>query len=160
MATNSTKEINKPKGGSVCAVSTCVIYSAKSKHEGRTDISFHRCKRADKWNPSSSFICSDHFNNDDYIRNLQAELLGYTPKGRQLKPDAIPTFNLPGHFIQGDEVSTSTTNSNKRMETKAARQAHEEIITLALNAEIPSVLNKLPTTSIDENKDYKTLYYD
>lgn len=31
---------------------------------------------------------------------------------------------------------------------------------MALNAEIPSVLNQLPTTSIDENKDYKTLYYD
>lgn len=81
-----------------------------------------KCKRADKWNPSSSFICSDHFNNDDYIRNLQAELLGYTPKGRRLKSDAIPSLNLPGHFIQGGEVSTSTTNRNKRMETKAARQ--------------------------------------
>jgi len=76
-----------------------------------------------KWNPSSSFICSDHFNNDDYIRNLQAELLGYTPKGRRLiKPDAIPTLNLSGYFIQGDEVSTLTTNRNKRIETKAAKQ--------------------------------------
>ncbi|XP_022160850.1 THAP domain-containing protein 4-like [Myzus persicae] len=138
MATNET---NKPKGGSVCAVSTCVNYSAKSKNEGRTDISFHRfpkdlfyqkqwihkCKRADKWNPSSSFICSDHFKNDDYVRNLQAELLGYTPKGRRLKPDAIPTLNLPCHFIQGDEVSTSTTNRNKRMETKAAQQVIVEV---------------------------------
>ncbi|VVC27336.1 Zinc finger, C2CH-type,Transposase protein, partial [Cinara cedri] len=168
----ATKKINKSnKGGSVCAVPTCVNYSGKLKHEGRTDISFHRfpknlayrkqwmykCKRADKWNPSSSFICSDHFNTDDFIRNLQAELLGYTPKGRRLKFDAIPTLNLPGHFIK---VSTSTANRNKRMETKAAKQAHDEIITLALNAEIPSVLNQLPTTSIDENIDYKTLYYD
>jgi len=31
---------------------------------------------------------------------------------------------------------------------------------LALNAEIPSVLNQLSTTSIDENNDYKTLYYE
>jgi len=34
----ATNEKNKPKGGSVCAVSTCVNYSAKSKNEGRTDI--------------------------------------------------------------------------------------------------------------------------
>jgi len=75
-----------------------------------------------KWNPNSSFICSDHFSNDDYICNLQAELLGYTPKRRRLKPDAIPTLNLLGHFIQGDKVSTSITNRNKKMEIKAAKQ--------------------------------------
>lgn len=40
----ATKEINipKPKGGSVCAVSTCIYYSGKAKHDGRSDISFHR----------------------------------------------------------------------------------------------------------------------
>lgn len=38
----ATKPTNKPKGGSVCAVSTCLYYSEKAKQEGRTDISFPR----------------------------------------------------------------------------------------------------------------------
>lgn len=32
----------KPKGGSVCAVSTCVNYSGKLKQDGIASISFHR----------------------------------------------------------------------------------------------------------------------
>lgn len=81
-----------------------------------------KCKRADNWNPSSSFICSAHFKNDEFIRDLQAELLGYTPKGRRLKPEAIPSLNLPRHCIQGDQVSTSTSNRSKRMEAKSFKQ--------------------------------------
>lgn len=38
----ATKPTNKPKGGSVCAVSTCVYYSENAKQEGRTDVCFHR----------------------------------------------------------------------------------------------------------------------
>ncbi|XP_060846212.1 peroxynitrite isomerase THAP4-like [Rhopalosiphum padi] len=110
---------NKHKGGSVCAVSTCVNYSGKLKQDGISNISFHRfpknstlqkewilkCKRADNWNPSSSFICSAHFKDDEFIRDLQAELLGYAPKGRRLIPDVIPSLNLPGPCIQGNQVS-------------------------------------------------------
>jgi len=81
-----------------------------------------KCKRADNWNPSSSFICSSHFKNDEFIRDLQAELLGYAPKGRRLKPDAIPSLNLPGLCIQGNQVSTSTSNRSKRMEAKSSKQ--------------------------------------
>lgn len=63
-----------------------------------------------------------HFRNDDFIRDLQAELLGYVPKRQRLKPDAIPTLNLPGHCIQGDKVSTSASYRKKRMEAKASKQ--------------------------------------
>lgn len=34
--------INKHKGGSFCAVSTCVNYSGKLKQDGIANISFHR----------------------------------------------------------------------------------------------------------------------
>lgn len=81
-----------------------------------------KCKRADNWNPSTSFICSTHFKDDEFIRELQAQLLGYAPKGRRLKPETIPSLNLPGHCIQRDKVSTSATNRNKRMEAKSSKQ--------------------------------------
>lgn len=35
-----------------------------------------KCRRGDNWNPNSSFICSDHFTAEDYVRDLKAELLG------------------------------------------------------------------------------------
>lgn len=73
-------------------------------------------------NPSSAFICSEHFSNDNFIRDLQAELLGYTSKGRRLKPNAIPTLNLPGYCIQGNAVSTSIINRKRRMEAKLTKQ--------------------------------------
>lgn len=30
------------RGGSSCAVATCISYSGKIKKDGRTDVSFHR----------------------------------------------------------------------------------------------------------------------
>ncbi|XP_060847209.1 uncharacterized protein LOC132926823 [Rhopalosiphum padi] len=170
---------NKHKGGSVCAVSTCVNYSGKLKQDGISNISFHRfpknsalqkewilkCKRADNWNPSSSFICSAHFKDDEFIRDLQAELLGYAPKGRRLIPDVIPSLNLPGPCIQGNQVSTSTSNRSKRMEAKSSKQAHDEVITMALNTEIQSSSNESTllhdsTEEPPEIIDYKCLYRD
>lgn len=140
---------NQNKKGELKFHSTGFQRTSLIRNSGYTNVNMRICG-----------ILAHHFNNGDYIHNLQAELLDYTPKGRRLKPNAIPTLNLPGHFIQDNEVSTSSTNRNKRMETKADKQAHEEVIILALNTEIPLILNQLPTTSIDENKDYKTLYYD
>lgn len=34
------------------------------------------CKRANKFNPGTSAICSTHFTQNDYKRDLQNELLG------------------------------------------------------------------------------------
>ncbi|XP_016664281.1 THAP domain-containing protein 4-like [Acyrthosiphon pisum] len=140
----------KSKGGSCCAVASCKNYSGKAKNTGRTDLSFHRfpkddlllkvwsnkCRRNDVWNPSKSFICSDHFKEDDYVRDLKSELLGYAPRVKILKTNATPSLNLPdGH----DKcVSESGIQRQKRRETKIFRQAHDEIITLALNDNVPS----------------------
>lgn len=85
-----------------------------------------KCKRAGKWNPSSSCICSVHFKDDEFIRDLQSELLGYAPKRRILKPGAIPSLNLPG--LQENKVSTSTANRNKRMEAKFSKQVSSMLI--------------------------------
>jgi len=39
-----------------------------------------KCKRGDHFNPDTSFICSDHFNVDTFVRDLKAELLGSISK--------------------------------------------------------------------------------
>lgn len=41
-----------------------------------------KCYRAGKWNPETSCVCSEHFLDDDYIRDLKAELMGNVPKRR------------------------------------------------------------------------------
>ena len=89
----------------VCTITT------STNNAGRTGrlLSFHifprkgdirkqwivACKRADDFNPDTSRICSEHFVAEDYIRDLKAELLGYTPKKNFLKDDAVPHSNLP-----------------------------------------------------------------
>lgn len=35
-----------------------------------------KCKRMDNWNPIESYICSNHFCENDYMRDLKAELFG------------------------------------------------------------------------------------
>lgn len=35
-----------------------------------------RCKREDKFNADTSYVCSVHFTENDYERDLQNELLG------------------------------------------------------------------------------------
>ena len=44
--------------------------------------------------PQSMGICSLHFTDNSYKRDLQAELLGIAPK-HELKENAVPTCNLP-----------------------------------------------------------------
>lgn len=165
---------SKAKGGSCCAVASCINYSGKVKNLGR-DISFHRfpkdleckkkwilkCRRKDDWNPNSSYICSEHFTAENYVRDLKAELLGYTPKVRYLKSDAIPSLNLPIDHTQTDKVSTSTLNRRNRMESRLKKQVHNEIIASAISSDVQSssnistiYLEDEPTQSIN----YKYLY--
>lgn len=54
-----------------------------------------KCRRRDLLNPKTSFICSIHFRENDFVRDLKAELLCYIPKVRLLNPVAIPTLHLP-----------------------------------------------------------------
>lgn len=35
-----------------------------------------KCRRGDSMNPCLSYMCSEHFSDDAYVRNLKAELLG------------------------------------------------------------------------------------
>jgi hypothetical protein len=45
------------------------------------------------FNPDSSCVCSNHFVDEDYDRDLRNELLGL-PQKRKLKKEAVPSQNL------------------------------------------------------------------
>ncbi|KAJ8971271.1 hypothetical protein NQ317_001173 [Molorchus minor] len=51
------------------------------------------CKRGDKFNSNTATICSIHFTQNDYERDIQNELLGL-PLRRVLKKTAVPILNL------------------------------------------------------------------
>ena len=84
--------------GTRCTVGACTNSRAKAKKSGNYGISFYgfpkdkklreiwvqRCGRGGKWNPDSCHVCSKHFTEEDYERNLQAELLNL-PAKRKLK---------------------------------------------------------------------------
>lgn len=54
------------------------------------------CGRPAKFNDQTSRICSKHFSETDYVRNLQHEFLNYVPsQGPKLKADAVPHLDLP-----------------------------------------------------------------
>lgn len=82
-----------------------------------------KCRRGDLFNPKTSFVCSVHFREDDFIRDLKAELLGYTPKSRLLKPVAIPTLHLPKDHASLP-MSQSMINRQNRMAAKLKKQVN------------------------------------
>ncbi|KAL1488226.1 hypothetical protein ABEB36_015181 [Hypothenemus hampei] len=90
-----------------CAVSNCSNYNKKTKGTGVKYFSFPKdfkmcnkwfsmCNRKDPVNFKNACICSIHFSEDAFDIPMQQRLLGYAPKtARRLKPDAMPTLNLP-----------------------------------------------------------------
>jgi len=91
---------NRSRSHSVCAVAVC----HSPKGEG---ISYHRfpkdpnlrqkwinaCLRKDAFRPDFAQVCSQHFIDDDFDRDLRNELLGL-PTKRKLKASAIPSQML------------------------------------------------------------------
>jgi len=91
---------------SSCAVAICklnfdhgkilgqkIAYYRFPKDENLRKIWITKCRRADQFNPDTSRICSLHFTEDSFERDLKAELLNQTPR-LLLKSIAIPTIRL------------------------------------------------------------------
>lgn len=83
-----------------CAVLMCRNNSSKERSSFEKNIKYFpfpvnsdlrikwivACQRIEEWTPESSYICSEHFAETDFERDLNAELLKLPPK-RILKPE-------------------------------------------------------------------------
>ncbi|XP_067011057.2 THAP domain-containing protein 1 [Anabrus simplex] len=89
-----------------CAVATCGHHNRKTKgmnivyHIFPKDPTVRKrwidaCKRSDNINLKYATVCSAHFTDEDYVRDLKSELLGLQPS-KVLKSGAVPTLNLSG----------------------------------------------------------------
>lgn len=77
------------------------------------------CCRDDNFNTKNARICSRHFDSSDYARNLQQEYLGYTTKScRKLKPEAVPSKNIPKANVMNDASVARYQRTVKRNQSK------------------------------------------
>ena len=129
-----------------CAVADCSnsLYSAKGSDSPKSVIlhKFPRpnsvnynqwvncCKRGDKFNPATSFICSAHFTNADYKRDLKHELLGLPPRRiLRLETGSIPTL-FPNRATCSQTISTFIDN-RKILDAKSRRK---EVVAELINS--------------------------
>jgi len=75
------------------------------------------------WNPKTAYICSDNFTNNDFVRDLKAELLEYEPKKQYLKNNVLPSLNLPLDHSQ-TPLSEYSLNRRNRMNVKDKKQVN------------------------------------
>lgn len=71
-----------------------VIYHVSPKEENRREIWRQNCNNPNPlWNPKRFYICSQHFTNESYERDLEHELLNLPPR-KKLKDTAVPSLCL------------------------------------------------------------------
>jgi len=112
-----------------CAVFSCnnqtggffpnksVTFHSFPRHTGVRKEWIHQCRRTDSFNVERSKVCSLHFKDADYQRDLQSELLGQPlRKKRKLLETAVPSVNL------GDDQ----TQELKRLERTSSRESRRE----------------------------------
>lgn len=66
----------------------------------------HACKREEVG--TNARVCSDHFHESDFERDLRAELLNSKPK-KLLKPNVVPSCKLPGKSATKDVLASCGT---------------------------------------------------
>jgi len=117
-----------------CRVDSCRNSVKGTKH---TDISFHKfpknphlrkvwikfTRKPGSWNPDNSYICSDHFSPDEFIRNLQAELLQLPARRRVLKKTAVPSV-----YNAHKKPSEAKQKRIKRYEERERKRIVEELL--------------------------------
>ncbi|GBN24800.1 hypothetical protein AVEN_98608-1 [Araneus ventricosus] len=115
---------------SVCVVATCPNYHRKTKGKGviyhtfpvcsnRNKIWISKCKRQDHINVKYVRIYSDHFRPSDYMDDMKNRLLGLNQK-KILKPDAVPSVNLPLQD-NGENILSRSERKRKRSILREAK---------------------------------------
>lgn len=124
--------------GKRCTVAVCnnsaiktagkgIIYHSFPRNSELRAIWVQKCKRDGVWNADSCSVCSVHFTDDCYERDLQAELLGYPPK-KKLKLNAVPTL----HLLPKSQSSVPTTESTKARAIRHLRRNRKKEVNVLL----------------------------
>lgn len=121
----------------MCAVFGCQSNNTKLK-DREPKISFFRfpkekqlrnawlfkCARSDKFNIETARVCSLHFKEEDFERNLRNELLKSVNKIKKLKRNIIPSENLPSKKA----LKQSDISRQKRQRIRHEKQKiHDEM---------------------------------
>ncbi|KAJ8950219.1 hypothetical protein NQ318_006193 [Aromia moschata] len=114
----------------------CAVYGYNTNNRSKNNFKFfgfpkdeklkakwrHMSKREDTFNVNNARICSNHFVDEDYERNLRHELFGYQPKRfRSLKKEAVPSKNLPNRE-KNPSKSDRVQRQKKRQDKKTVEQ--------------------------------------
>jgi hypothetical protein len=89
------------RNGNTCAVAICpsapeATYHVFPKDEHLQKLWVDLCKRKETINVKTARVCSFHFKEEDYERDLKNEVLGL-PIRKRLKPNSVPSKQLlPG----------------------------------------------------------------
>lgn len=95
-----TCSVAECKNTNITTKGSAVKYHVLPKDNDLKNVWLDRCKIGDHVNTMNVRVCSAHFTDDDYKRDMEHELLGLPPR-RLLKPIVIPTRNLPSPSCQG-----------------------------------------------------------
>lgn len=149
---------------STCAVATCKNNYKNSKARGITLHRFpkelnvqrawvHLCKRKDSFNVQKAVLCSEHFDSNDYERDLQAELLNISSKKR-LKKTAIPHLNIPQSSEKCATSLLNETDRKNRFEIRKRKQDISDLLndSVEKNILIENVVNETSELGLSSNQ--------
>ena len=114
-----------------CAVACCkrpfpenTTFFSFPKKENIRKAWLLACKRKDFVNLKNAVICSQHFSDDCFERDLRSELL-YKVIKRKLKDDSIPSLGL----LPSMSISSNISEREKRSEARKNKSLVENLIT-------------------------------
>ncbi|XP_050500736.1 THAP domain-containing protein 1-like [Diabrotica virgifera virgifera] len=144
-----------------CAVANCKNYNRVTKGSNIKYFRFPQneefvkqwvvaCRRQDEINLKNACICSKHFDADSFEIPLRHKLLKYTCKtSRYLKPDAVPTLQLPGYH------DSNLQNQVERVARLKKRRQHKDVEDM-LRASTSCILNPIQISDNDVNMETET----
>ncbi|KAJ8028496.1 Histone deacetylase complex subunit SAP30L [Holothuria leucospilota] len=91
-------------------------------------------------------LCEDHFTPDCFEQNIRAKVMGFIPRGKRLKEDAVPSIFLPRPALSKPSVSTAEgshgTNDCFHEDMKAKLLGYEPKHKLLKKDALPSLFLK------------------
>ena len=109
----------------ICAVGVCSSPKGTVHHRFPKDPKLRKlwvaaCRRADDLDPDKCVVCTVHFKEEDYERDLKNELLN-KPLRKILKPGVFPTLKLS----IGNNILKRAAENSERKQRMAKKQRKE-----------------------------------